>query len=411
MAGIKNTVNPLDWKAPIVNKDGTPTQEFQRKWQQQAATNGQIPALSTAAEVSAILDIIGETPGAMLYRATTGEWILLAPGTDGYILKYDATDTKPEWVAFPSISSLLDTLGSTEGDIITRGAGGWEVLSPPGTDGWVLTWNAATSLPIWKVGGAAAANPTATASDTAVNGVATTLMRSDAAPAVQKGSATQFGIFKVDGTTVTAVGGVLSSSGGGAGPGTPPTIVQSAVSTAASGSVTLGAAPTNGNLLVAICFNPSTGSPGTGWTSQAANTSGTDFAFIATKVAGAGESATQSPISGSPSSAGIVIWEIHGQNATAPIVLSSVPGPVTATANNSGILPSLTNCLNLAAGCISGSSGTITSIVNMTQDQLANTGTRRIVGAHSTASTAIAILVMNISASLQSKMGCIQVTS
>lgn len=54
------------------------------------------------------------------------------------------------------------------------------------------------------------ANPTATAADTAVNGSAATAMRSDAAPAVQKASATAFGIVKVDGTTITATGGVIS---------------------------------------------------------------------------------------------------------------------------------------------------------------------------------------------------------
>ncbi len=59
---------------------------------------------------------------------------------------------------------------------------------------------------------AAAANPTATAKDTAVNGAATTYMRSDAAPAVQKASDSQFGIVKVDGTSITASGGVISST-------------------------------------------------------------------------------------------------------------------------------------------------------------------------------------------------------
>jgi hypothetical protein len=64
-----------------------------------------------------------------------------------------------------------------------------------------------------------AADPTATASDTAVNGTATTYMRSDAAPAVQKASSSQFGIVKVDGSTITASGGVISAvaaTGGGA---------------------------------------------------------------------------------------------------------------------------------------------------------------------------------------------------
>lgn len=62
-----------------------------------------------------------------------------------------------------------------------------------------------------------AANPTGTAKDTAVNGSATTYMRSDAAPAVQKASNTQFGIVEVDGTTITATGGVISAVGGGGG--------------------------------------------------------------------------------------------------------------------------------------------------------------------------------------------------
>lgn len=57
-------------------------------------------------------------------------------------------------------------------------------------------------------GGAAGANPTATASDTAVNGVATTFMRSDGAPAVQKASNTQFGLVEGDNVTVTCSSGV-----------------------------------------------------------------------------------------------------------------------------------------------------------------------------------------------------------
>jgi hypothetical protein len=56
------------------------------------------------------------------------------------------------------------------------------------------------------------ANPTATASDVAVNGVATTFLRSDGAPAVQKCSSSQFGLAKVDGTTITSVSGVISAS-------------------------------------------------------------------------------------------------------------------------------------------------------------------------------------------------------
>lgn len=63
------------------------------------------------------------------------------------------------------------------------------------------------------------ANPTAIGSDVAVNGTAPTFMRSDASPAIQKASSSQFGLVKVDGTTITESGGVISASGGGGGGG------------------------------------------------------------------------------------------------------------------------------------------------------------------------------------------------
>ncbi len=56
----------------------------------------------------------------------------------------------------------------------------------------------------------AAANPTATAGPSAVNGSATTFMRSDAAPSIQKASSSQFGIVEVDNTTIKAASGVIS---------------------------------------------------------------------------------------------------------------------------------------------------------------------------------------------------------
>jgi len=66
------------------------------------------------------------------------------------------------------------------------------------------------------VGGSSvsAANPTATASDTAVNGVAATFMRSDAAPAIQKGTNSVFGLAEGDGSTVSMTAGVVSAAGG-----------------------------------------------------------------------------------------------------------------------------------------------------------------------------------------------------
>lgn len=59
-------------------------------------------------------------------------------------------------------------------------------------------------------GGGGGANPTATAGPNAINGVATTFMRSDAAPAVQLGSSSIFGIIEGDGSTVTISAGIIA---------------------------------------------------------------------------------------------------------------------------------------------------------------------------------------------------------
>jgi hypothetical protein len=56
------------------------------------------------------------------------------------------------------------------------------------------------------------ANPTASIGTAAVNGVATTAMRSDAAPAIPQASASTFGAMKPDGTTQTAAAGVISTA-------------------------------------------------------------------------------------------------------------------------------------------------------------------------------------------------------
>jgi hypothetical protein len=78
---LKNSVNPLTWQVPITNRDGTPTDEFMRKWGQQASTNGAIPDLTTAAGVSAHLDLLGSTAGMLLERSAAG-WAGLASPND-----------------------------------------------------------------------------------------------------------------------------------------------------------------------------------------------------------------------------------------------------------------------------------------------------------------------------------------
>lgn len=100
-------------------------------------------------------------------------------------------------------------------------------------------------------GGGTPANPTATAGPTAVNGVLTTFMRSDAAPAIQKGTSSQFGIVEVDGSTITSTGGVISASAVPAG----VTITDGAHTVTGSTTVTFSGATVSGatpNATVAI---------------------------------------------------------------------------------------------------------------------------------------------------------------
>ena len=63
-------LQPLTWDIPIVDNQGRPTPEFMRKWAQQFGINGTIPDLSTAAQVSALLDKIAATAGMVLVRGT-----------------------------------------------------------------------------------------------------------------------------------------------------------------------------------------------------------------------------------------------------------------------------------------------------------------------------------------------------
>lgn len=580
MATQKNSVNPLSHNVPIVNKDGTPTPEFMKKWSQQANTNGNIPvALSTAAQVSAVLDLLGLDEGDVLFRGPT-EWGVLAPGTAGYVLKTSGAGAAPQW---ESVTALLDTIGSTKGDILFHDGTNWNVLAVPATDGWVLTYDNTTGLPVWKAGGGGGGALIGTGVPTALEPVGTLYSRIDtpelwqsqpttiggavvqalsniqgnnvpgvitlgAAPGVgnliiayvawgnvqvaptinttdwtvidiapdpsggtniagfalyryvQPGDnanlpalctagnsywAGQFweiagvsGVFATDvpvhfthqafgnshtagpltttvagqivllcggqydaslnpvtnatggwtqdsaaansgnfgnmtgwhqtvsasGTAVSAaltsnagspycLSGVMlaitvstvtspgwtklapSGGGGGYNPGTPPTIVQIAHDNSGAAPI-FAVAPTNGNLLVGMNFNPSSGSPGSGWTQQAFDSGGTDYGFICTKVCGPSESTTQNPVAGTPGTGFTVIWEIAGASAYLIGATQTEHGGIS---NLPIFFPNSINCLGLwACGATPGGSQLIgnagTVDVNAAATRLAAAG-------------------------------------
>lgn len=124
-----------------------------------------------------------------------------------FITTYD----RPTTVAgLPSGAALLEGMSAVVTDATSTVAGG--VVSGGGSNIVTVFYNGTN----WLVGNGvvapSGANPTGTAGPSAVNGSASTFMRSDAAPAVQSGSASQQGIVQVDGSTITASAGVISAS-------------------------------------------------------------------------------------------------------------------------------------------------------------------------------------------------------
>ena len=139
--------------------------------------------------------------------------------------------------AYYGISSYLDTFGTTQGSMLYRGASGWVVLAP-GTSGYVLQTNGSGSNPTWTAvaSGAAGANPTASVGLTAVPGSATTFLRSDGAPALSQAIVpTWTGLHTFTGgiTFGSSTGSVQATSG-----------VLSVISNTGSGSNVLATSPT-----------------------------------------------------------------------------------------------------------------------------------------------------------------------
>lgn len=80
----------------------------------------------TVTNIRALLDLIGNTVGDMLYRAAGG-WDVLGIGNAWEILRVNAAGTAPEW---DTISDLLDNeLGNSEGDVAARGNAAWGVVT------------------------------------------------------------------------------------------------------------------------------------------------------------------------------------------------------------------------------------------------------------------------------------------
>lgn len=107
MASSSKLQTPLNWNVPIVDDHGRPSNEFMQKWADMLAINRTIPtSVTTPAQVSAILDLLGDVQNDVLMRGAA------------------------LWAAVTA-TAVLDTLGSTQGDLLVRGSSNWSVLHDP----------------------------------------------------------------------------------------------------------------------------------------------------------------------------------------------------------------------------------------------------------------------------------------
>jgi hypothetical protein len=86
------------------------------------------------------------TVGDILYASGATTLSKLAAVASGSVLASQGTTTAPAW---NTISAVLDTIGSTRGSILYRGASGWAILAP-GTSTYVLTSNGAGADPSYQ---------------------------------------------------------------------------------------------------------------------------------------------------------------------------------------------------------------------------------------------------------------------
>lgn len=154
------------------------------------------------------------------------------------------------------LGGVTMTLGSdADGDTYYRASG---VLTriPKGTAGQVWTMNAGATAPEWAAaagGSVSGANPTASVGLSAVNGVATTFLRSDGAPALDQGITPTWTGAHAFSNTITQTSASATAFQSGPNGGTNPVfrIVNSTASAATGVSVT-GAAAGSGVTLTAL---------------------------------------------------------------------------------------------------------------------------------------------------------------
>lgn len=212
-------------------------------------------ATPLANSLSSLIDTIGAAQGDILYR-NASVWTPLTPGTNGQVLTSGGAAANPSWTTVTGTgtvtsiatnngitggtitasgtiglatiatgnvlaytsggtgvpvatvpSSVLDVIGSTEGNILYRGASTWSVLAP-GTNGQYLQTSGAGSTPSWAGAVNSIAGNTGAFTLNSTSGIT----NSTNSIILQQASSSQFGAVKVDNSTIKASSGIISTT-------------------------------------------------------------------------------------------------------------------------------------------------------------------------------------------------------
>lgn len=162
---------------------------------------------------SVILDVIGSTQGDILYRGATA-WAVLAPGTSGQVLATQGSSANPHWVnaATGTVTSVATGTGLDGGTITTTGTISLAAIS----DGTILGNDSGVSAAPGEItigsgltmsGGTLSATggsgTVTTVSVASANGFAGTVANATSTPAITL-TTTITGILKGDGTAISA---------------------------------------------------------------------------------------------------------------------------------------------------------------------------------------------------------------
>jgi ABC-type uncharacterized transport system auxiliary subunit len=119
--------------------------------------SGSDPVWSTA--TASNLSITSQSQGDILYY-NGSSWVRLAAGTSGHFLKTQGTGANPTWSAQSTTATDLSLTSQAQGSIAYYNGSNWVQLAP-GTSGYMLRTNGAGANPTWDV---------ATAGDLTVSG-------------------------------------------------------------------------------------------------------------------------------------------------------------------------------------------------------------------------------------------------